>query len=296
MLDISGIIYYSISGTKYHTRVKDQDGGWIVMPEERSQEEQEFLKNYDPSKYERPSVTADVVIFTMDEDNELNVLLIKRGGHPYKDYWAIPGGFLEAGKESVDEAAARELFEETGVKVSDGIELRQLITVGAPDRDPRTHVVSVVYTALVPRGLLKDIAAGDDAKEARLFKVRRGYDEHGELSTYFVTSDCSITMKHLAFDHAFLISTAIKRLQGRLSYTDDAFALLQDKSRFEIYELMKIHEAILFQKLDRSNFRKMFLRSLVDRQRVKEIGKYDASGKPKTALYCYLERKDYDEG
>lgn len=264
------------------------------MSEERNREEQEFLENYDPSRYERPSVTADVVIFTMDEDNELNVLLIKRGGYPFKDCWAIPGGFLEAGRESIDEAAARELYEETGVKVADGIELRQLITVGEPDRDPRTHVVSVVYMALVPKGLL-NIKAGDDAKEARLFKIRRGYDENGGLPTYFVSSDCSITMKNLAFDHGFLVSTAIKRLQGRLSYTDDAFALLEDKSRFEIYELMKIHEAILFQKLDRSNFRKMFLRSLVDRQRVKEIGKYDAAGKPKTALYRYMERKDYDD-
>ena len=91
--------------------------------------------------------------------------------------------------------------------------------------------------------------------------------------------------------HSTLGERALELLQKRVD-TDDAFALLQDKSRFEIYELMKIHEAILFQKLDRSNFRKMFLRSLVDRQRVKEIGKYDASGKPKTALYCYLERND----
>ncbi|WP_158645842.1 NUDIX domain-containing protein [Selenomonas ruminantium] len=261
--------------------------------EERSKEEQEFLKNYDVSKYERPSVTADVVIITVDEDNELNVLLIKRGGHPYKDHWAIPGGFLEAGRESIDEAAARELYEETGVKVSDGIDLRQLITVGTPDRDPRTHVVSVVYTALVPKSLLH-IQAGDDAKEAMLFKIRKGYDENGDFSTYFVGDKCSITMNNLAFDHGELILTALQRLRGRLNYTQDAFALLKDKSKFDIAELMKVHEAILFQKLDRSNFRKMFLREYVKKHLVKELGKYDAEGKPPTTMYKYLGSAEYN--
>lgn len=258
-----------------------------------NKEEQEFLKQYDASKYERPSVTADVVILTVDEDNELNVLLIKRGGHPYKDHWAIPGGFLEAGKESIDEAAARELYEETGVKVSDGIDLRQLITVGTPDRDPRTHVVSVVYTALVPKRLLT-IKAGDDAKEAKLFKIRKGYDENGELSTYFVGERCSITMNNLAFDHGELILAAMKRLRGRLNYTNDAFALLNDRSRFDIAELMKVHEAILFQKLDRSNFRKMFLREYVKKHLVKELGKFDAEGKPPTTMYKYLGAAEFE--
>lgn len=257
------------------------------MAKEEMDEEKEFLKNYDASKYERPSVTADVVIFTIDEDNELNVLLIKRGGHPYKDHWAILGGFLEAGKESIDEAAARELYEETGIKVSDGIDLRQLITVGTPDRDPRTHVVSVVYTALVPKGMLH-IKAGDDAKEAKLFKIRKGYDENGDLSIYFVGDKCSITMNNFAFDHDELIAEAMKRLRGRLNYTEDAFALLKDKSRFEIRELQKIHEAILFRQLDTSNFRKMFLRDYVGKHKAKELGRYDAEGKPRTMLYKYL--------
>ena len=255
-------------------------------------DEKEFLAHYDASKYERPSVTADIVIFTIDEDNELNVLLIKRGGYPYKDHWAIPGGFLEAGQESIDEAAARELYEETGVKVSDSIDLRQLVTVGSPNRDPRTHVVSVVYTALVPKGLLH-IKAGDDAKEAKLFKIRKGYDENGDLSLYFVGDKCSITLKNLAFDHDELIITALKRLRGRLNYTDDAFTLLKDKSRFDILELLRVHEAILFQQLDKSNFRRMFLRDYVGKHRVKELGQYEQEGKRKTTLYKYLG-SEYD--
>ena len=256
-------------------------------------EEQEFLKNYDASKYERPSVTADVVILTMDEDNELNVLLIKRGGHPYKDHWAIPGGFLEAGKESIDEAAARELYEETGIKVSDGIDLSQLITVGTPDRDPRTHVVSVVYTALVPKKLLS-IKAGDDAKEAMLFKIRNGYDENGEYNTYFVGDKRSITLDNLAFDHADLILTALERLKGRVRYTHDAFALLEDKNKFDIAELMRIYEAILCQKLDRGNFRRMFIREFVDKHLVREVGKYKMDGKPPTTMYKYVGFTKFD--
>ena len=245
--------------------------------------EKEFLKNYDVTQYERPSVTADIVVFTMDEDGELNVLLIKRGGYPYKGCWAIPGGFLNTGKESIDETAARELFEETGIK--DNVDLRQLMTVGSPNRDPRTHVVSVVYTALVPKGLLTNIKAGDDAKEAKLFKIRKGYDENGNFGYYFVGDKCSLTLKHLAFDHAKLIVEAIKRLQGRLNYTDDAFSLLENKNSFEILELIKIHEAILFQKLDKANFRKMFFRDYA--QKVTSLGKFDAVGKRKTTKYSY---------
>ena len=81
-----------------------------------SEEEMNFLKSYDASKYERPSVTADIVIFTLGDAGNLQVLLIKRGGFPYKGRWAIPGGFVNVGKESVDEAAARELKEETGAE------------------------------------------------------------------------------------------------------------------------------------------------------------------------------------
>lgn len=249
--------------------------------------EKEFLESYDVTKYERPSVTADIIIFTMDEDAELNVLLIKRKNFPFKDHWAIAGGFINAGKESIDETASRELYEETGIKVSNGIDLRQLMTVGTPDRDPRTHVISVVYTALVPKGLLT-IKAGDDAKEAKLFKIRKGYDENGNMSYQLVGDKCSLTLKNLAFDHAYLLTEAIKRIQNRLDYTDDAFSLLQNKSNFEILELVKIHEAITFQTLDKANFRKKFIHDYVKTHKVMELGKFSASGKPKTMRYSYL--------
>ena len=99
---------------------------------------------------------------------------------------------------------------------------------------------------------------------------------------------------NLAFDHDFLIKTALKRFVGRLNYTDDSFSLLEDKNNFELLELIKIHEAILFQKLDKANFRKMFIRDYVNKRRVKEIGKFEASGKPKTMRYKYLGNKEID--
>lgn len=248
-----------------------------------SKEEKEFLKAYDASKYERPSVTADIAIFTLDEDNDLNILLIKRGGHPYKDHWAIPGGFLNL-KETIDETAARELKEETGIDVSEGIELRQLMTVGSPDRDPRTYVVSVAYTALVPKGKLK-IKAGDDAKDARLFKIKPKDKEQSDF--IFISEDMIIGSEDLAFDHSFIIKEAIKRLQGRLNYTDDSFALLKNRESFEIYELQKIHEAIMFTKFDIPNFRKKFLVNFVNKGFAVKTGDR-VTGKKAVGVYKLL--------
>ena len=241
--------------------------------------EQRFLKTYDTDKYEKPSVTADVVIFTIDEENDLNILLIKRGNYPYKDHWAIPGGFLKANKESIEDTATRELYEETGIQISEGINLRQLMTLGNPDRDPRTHVVSVIYTALIPKGML-NIKAGDDAKDAKLFKL-----SFKENEIRYISSELEISDAELAFDHAFIIHSAIERLRGRLNYTTDAFSLIKDKSQFTIYELQKIHEAISNTTIDRSNFRKMFIREFVDTGKVEKIAVSKFAGKPNTSVY-----------
>ena len=220
-----------------------------------SKEEELFLKNYDASKYERPSVTADIIIFTIDEDDELNILLIKRGGFPYKGFWAIPGGFLEVGKESIDEAAARELEEETGIKHA---YLKQLYTFGKPGRDPRTTVISVAYTALIPKKMLSG-KAGDDASDAKLFKIKEVED-----GFIFVNDKLTLTETELAFDHSEIVRTAITRLRGRIDYEADAFDLLRDKKSFTISELKRIYETIKNKSLDLPNFRKAFFRNYVD--------------------------------
>ena len=246
-----------------------------------SKEEKEFLEQYDVTKFERPSVTADIVIFTLDSSDELNILLIKRGGFPYKDCWAIPGGFLEAGKESIDEAAARELRTETNI---DNVYLKQLYTFGDPGRDPRTTVLSVAYTALVPKHKL-NIKAGDDAKEAKLFTIK--YDVNGII---FTNENKVIFESDLAFDHAEIIKMAITRLRNRIDYEDDAFNLLKDKNEFTISELKRIHETIKNKSLDLPNFRKSFLRDYVATGKVIDLNKTLISkGKP-ARLYKYIDR------
>ncbi len=244
-----------------------------------SEDERVFLKNYDASKYERPSVTADIIVFTIDDDDALSLLLIRRGGYPYKGYWAIPGGFLNAGAESIDEAAARELRDETNV---DHAFLQQLYTFGNPGRDPRTTVISVAYTALIPKNELH-IKAGDDASEAALFKIK--YDIGGIV---FYNDRNTITEAELAFDHAEIIRTAITRLRNRIDYEPDAFSLLKDKEAFTISELKRIYETIKNTTLDLPNFRKTFLRNYVETGRVEALDTTAATRGRSARLYRFI--------
>jgi 8-oxo-dGTP diphosphatase len=123
--------------------------------------EEEFLKAYDPSKYERPSVTVDIILF-----DGTKVLLIKRGGHPFIGMRALPGGFVEP-HESAEQAALRELFEETGTT---DVALKQLGSFSDPDRDPRTRIITIAFTAQFLNGS-KNVKAGDDAEAADWFDV-----------------------------------------------------------------------------------------------------------------------------
>lgn len=139
-------------------------------------------------KYPHPAVTVDCVIFAKERSN-FKVLLIKRGNEPFKEKWALPGGFLNI-NESAEEGALRELKEETGIS---NAPIEQLHTFTNPDRDPRERVISIVYFALIE---LKDVIAGDDAKEANWFPITEIPD--------------------LAFDHELIIEKALKRLKEKL--------------------------------------------------------------------------------
>lgn len=239
-------------------------------------EERRFLETYDPSKYEKPSVTADIVIFTISDDNELSLLLIKRGDYPYKNKWAIPGGFVGM-NESVDAAALRELEEETSVT---GISVEQFGTFGDVDRDPRMRIISVAYMAFVPKDIL-NYQAGDDAADAQLFKIKIGLD-----GITFENQDTSFTTMDLAFDHANIIKTAILRLRNRIDYTEDAFKFLKDDQSFTIYELKRVYETVKGIKLDTANFRRSFFRDYVDTGKVQDTGKKQRnSGRREAAVY-----------
>lgn len=183
--------------------------------------------------YEHPraALTVDCVVFGFDEA-DLKVLLIRRGCAPFRGKWALPGGFVHVG-ETLDEAAARELSEETGLR---DVFLEQLYTFGAVGRDPRERVVSVAYFALVRPGDFV-ARASTDAADARWFPA-------GALPL-------------LAFDHGSILAVARERLCGKLRYQPIGFELLPEK--FTLSDLQRLYEAVLGGGLDKRNFRKKVL-------------------------------------
>jgi 8-oxo-dGTP diphosphatase len=182
-------------------------------------------------EYPRPALTVDCVVFGQDEE-DLKVLLIRRGVEPYAGRWALPGGFVRM-EESLDAAARRELEEEAGIRPG---HMEQLYTFGDPGRDPRGRVVTVAYFALVK---LSDhtLHAATDAREAAWFSV---WDA-----------------PKLAFDHADVLATALQRLKGKVRYQPIGFELLPPK--FTLTQLQRLYEVILERPLDKRNFRKKIL-------------------------------------
>lgn len=208
--------------------------------------EEEFLKNYDAGDYERLSVTADVLVFTV-RDGGLYLLLVRRGVHPFRGKWAIPGGFVKP-DETAEEAARRELAEETGV--ADAY-VEQLYTFSRPDRDPRTRVISVAYFAAVPYERLS-YEAGDDASDAKLFRISK---RDGAL--LFESDDGERAEESdLAFDHGEIVRTAVERLRGKADYTDLIFRFLPDPSAVALPDLRTTYNAVAFRNLDNGNFSK----------------------------------------
>jgi 8-oxo-dGTP diphosphatase len=174
------------------------------------------------------SVTVDVVIFTVKEA-ALHVLLVRRGVPPFEGQHAIPGGFIPE-NESLEQAALRELYEETGVR---NVFLEQLYTFGDPRRDPRGWVITVAYYALIASENLS-VAAGADAAEAAWFSVSK--------------------LPTLAFDHKSILDYALARLRNKLEYTTVGLQLLPEK--FTLSALQSVYEAILGRSLDKRNFRR----------------------------------------
>ena len=268
------------------------------------QTEAEFLKSYDASKYPRPSVAVDMVIFSvMDQpqpnyrklpEKELKVLLIKRGGHPFKDCWALPGGFVRP-TESLEQAATRELVEETGVE---NVYMEQLFTWGEPGRDPRTWVISCSYMALIDASRIK-LDAGDDAVDAQWFSVskklkleKKKLTKSGSISKQrysLVLSSEHLTTEtqlekivrkmgasqteeeqivvpgDLAFDHARMIAYAVDRLRRKIEYADLAFNLMPE--HFTLTQLQQVYETILDKELLKANFRRKIEDKVIETDR-----------------------------
>ncbi len=146
--------------------------------------------------YPRPGVSADIAVFAFDQSN-IHILLIKRGNEPFKEKWALPGGFLEM-SETIENCASRELFEETSIKNAC---LEQFYTFSSVNRDPRGRVLTVAFWSLIEMNLA-GISAGDDAVQAEWYLLNE--------------------LPELAFDHAEIVSLAIDKLLSLKQCNDSA--------------------------------------------------------------------------
>ena len=190
-------------------------------------------RDYDPHSYPPFAVTVDIAIFTI-RDDALQVLLIERGGEPFLGARALPGGFVRP-DENLEQAAARELAEETGLQAG-AWHLEQLASYGDPDRDPRMRVVTVAYWAICAD--LPALRAGGDAAAAALTPVAA--IEHGDV--------------RLAFDHERIVRDAVERTRSKLEYT--ALAARFCPPEFTIRQLRRVYEAVWNTRLDPGNFQR----------------------------------------
>ena len=241
--------------------------------------EKEFLESYSLDKYERPSVTADVAAFTIsteesgsyrkNPENKLRLLLIRRGGHPFKDHWALPGGFLQKG-ETVEQCALREIFEETNVQP---VSIMPVGVFSKPERDPRGWIISHAYASILSEERVRQ-AGQDDAEDAQWFTVSF---ENGENGTSLLTLQyADITLNAvlaaektrfgrtqyrilesggLAFDHAAIIAAALSALRAEAKNFETIFDFLPET--FTLTALQKVQETIMNVSVLPANFRRM---------------------------------------
>jgi 8-oxo-dGTP diphosphatase len=241
-------------------------------------DEAAFLASYDPTVYPRPSVAVDLVLCTV-EARTVRVLLVRREEHPFMGAWALPGGFVGP-FESLDEAAKRVLNAKAGLT---GAFLEQLYTFGAPQRDPRTRVISVTYIALVSSERLQATPGEGGATSPVLAALRVPWK--GEAGGSVEAMDAAGKPLQLAFDHADILATAIKRLRGKLNYTPIGYQFLARE--FTLRQLQDVHETILGQQLNKDSFRRRMLAT----------GELHATGLLETEvghrpaeLYCFASR------
>lgn len=240
------------------------------------QEEHEYLQNYDPGKFERPSVAVDTVIFSVDTDlnnqnyrklekQKLTVLLLKRASHPYWGCWSLPGGFVGP-DETLAQTAQRIIDSKTRLS---NLYFEQLYTFSEPGRDPRMRVISCAYMALIDRSAFEfketeslkwfelevlarggklTLTAGNEQLE---IGIKTEEQRNGLINSYRNTA---LPGSALSFDHANIIMEAQLRLRNKIEYTDVAFNLMPPE--FSITQLQQIYEIILGETLLAPAFRR----------------------------------------
>ena len=241
-------------------------------------EEKEFLSSYNINSYSRPSIATDIALFSTfakeseyhrkDAEPELSILLIKRGEHPFKDCWALPGGFLRE-TETIEECAIRELKEETGITPST---IFQTGIFSSPSRDPRGRIVSLSYTAIVTEENVK-ATSGGDASEAKWFSVSFVKNQNNLYTLKLTREDETLTAelnetdivfenlkyeivsnKGLAFDHAKIIANAITTLKIKAENPSFVFNFLPEK--FTLASMLRVNEILLGKPLLVANYRR----------------------------------------
>ena len=250
--------------------------GDVIMKKYNSEEE--FLKDYDSSIYEKLSMTVDILILSVSskETNNyrktdkkmMSVLMVKRDDYPYKDKWCLPGGFLNPKEETLEECARRVLKRETNLS---NIYLEQLYTFDRIDRDPRMRVVSTAYVALIDKNKLTekvenaswfDIIKYEEKnnvvsvtlsnnEEVIEFSINKKLREKSTDRYDFITKD----NKSIAFDHDLVIISGIERIRNKVNYTDIVFNMMPEY--FTLGELQKVYEVILGKKLIECPFRRI---------------------------------------
>jgi len=268
--------------------------------------EEEFLKNYDDSKYSKPSVTSDIALFSVSDGVQSNyrklkhkyysVLLVKRKNYPFKNMWCLPGGFVGM-NETSEEAARRVLASETNLH---NVFLEQLYTFDDVNRDPRTRVISVSYIGLVDKNKLDDSLYED----ASWFNITSLEDEksfhvtldNGNDQIKFVikkvlkekTTDRYrfeiVENDGLAFDHARVIVSGMERLKNKINYTDIVFNMMGEY--FTLGELQQVYEVILGKKLLDPAFRRIIAGKVEKTDKIKT-----GEGHRPSVLFKYKNRK-----
>ena len=258
------------------------------------QSEAEFLANYNVNKYKQLSLSADILLFSVSEEDNSNyrknsekkmsILLIKRHNYPYKDMWCLPGGFLNPETETLDDCTKRILKTETNLS---NIYLEQLYTYDALDRDPRCRVISTSYMALVDKNRLGDkvnenaswfditlynddgnviTVVLDNGKDTIKFSIKKVLRE---LTTDRYTFKIKEN-KDLAFDHPLVIVAGMERLRNKVGYTDIVFNMMPEY--FTLGELQQVYEVILGKKLLDPAFRRIIADKVEKTEKMKTGG------------------------
>lgn len=266
--------------------------------------EEEFLKDYNPKEFDQLSMTADILLISVSDEESNNyrktskkmmsILLVKREDFPYKGKWCLPGGFLNPNTETLEDCAKRVLKNETNLS---NIYLEQLYTYDAMNRDPRTRVVSTSYIALVDKNKLTeminpnaswfDVVLLDEKNNVVNITLDNGKDTihlviKKELREKTTDRYRFVEVKNdaLAFDHALVILAGLERLKNKLNYTDIVFNMMPEY--FTLGELQQVYEVILNKKLLDPAFRRIIASKVVKTKKMKT-----GEGHRPSALFKY---------